>query len=112
MNNLIKKTCLISILILLFSVNKNTFADTANQGLEKTSVEIQLVKVPLPGNFPFVENNKKKLSNQYLVSEKKIPSSLPKTGEDSNSLLGIGILTSVITIFIFWIINRKGEENV
>ncbi|NTQ65690.1 hypothetical protein HQ886_12835, partial [Enterococcus faecium] len=93
MNKTIKLACLTGILFGLLAVRNDIFADSINQDSSKTNVEIQLIKVPLPGNFPETNINKENSSQKYLVSNNKKSPNLPKTGEELNKLYLIGAVS-------------------
>ncbi|MCA6741104.1 LPXTG cell wall anchor domain-containing protein [Enterococcus faecium] len=111
MNKTLKLACLTGILFGSLAVRNDIFADSINQDSSKTNVEIQLVKVPLPGKFPETNINKDNSSPKYFASNNKKLSNLPKTGEEVSRLSMIGAISTIATLFIFWLTNKNRKED-
>ncbi|EMF0329061.1 LPXTG cell wall anchor domain-containing protein [Enterococcus sp. E5-79] len=111
MNRTLKTICVTGMLTFSLVFSTLSFADSIPQDHEKTNIEIQLVRVPLPGKFPEIIAKKESSSIKNSVSENKKLSSLPKTAETLSMLTLIGSVITATTLFIFLLTNKNRKED-
>ncbi|EGP4991560.1 LPXTG cell wall anchor domain-containing protein [Enterococcus faecium] len=120
MNKMVKIICFSGLLLGSLSFNQLTMADSTVVNSAETEIAINLIRTPSPGKLPgnIIEGESVKQSDSpsYISSGDIKPKkeSFPKTGEKNTSFVLIGVLTTIITIFLLgWTQkNRKEDDNV
>ncbi|EGW2154278.1 LPXTG cell wall anchor domain-containing protein [Enterococcus faecium] len=120
MNKTVKMICFSGILLGVLVFNQPTMADSMADNSAETEIDIKLIRTPspgkLPGNIIGGESVKQSNSPSYIASGDVKPKkkSFPKTGEKNTSFVLIGVLTTIITIFLFELTqkNRKEDDDV
>lgn len=118
MNKTVKMICFSGILLGVLVFNQLTMADSMADNSAETEISIKLIRTPspgkLPGNIIEGESVKQTDSPSYIASGdvKQKKESFPKTGEKNTSFVLIGVLTTMIVLFLFgWTQKNRKEDN-